>query len=108
MPSDKRTVSTSRSKGKNDDTRNRVDSRDRKLRDEPEQVPMQNERLLVQDKRLLRESEELMTKLESLLNSYESLKTQYGEQPSELASIRARLKAMEPKRTIHRDRGLGM
>lgn len=55
-----------------------------KLQDEPEQVPMQNERFLVQDKKLLRESEDLMTKLENLLSSFESLKTQYGEHPSEL------------------------
>lgn len=55
-----------------------------KLQDEPEQVPMQNERFLVQDKKLLRESKGLMTKLENLLSSCESLKTQYNGQLSEL------------------------
>ena len=75
-----------------------------KLQNEPEQVPMQNERLLAQNKRLLRENGDLMTKLESLLNSCESLKTQYGEQPSELASIRARLRDRELKNKAHRDR----
>ena len=57
-----------------------------KLRDEPGQVPMQNEKLIAQNKRLLQENEDLMTKLESLLSSCENLKTQYGEHPSELAS----------------------
>ena len=57
-----------------------------KLRDEPGQVPMQNEKLIAQNKRLLQENEDVVTKLESLLSSCESLKTQYNWQLSKLAS----------------------
>ena len=52
---------------------NRVDSRDRYLQDELEQVLTHAEReLLAQNKRLLQENGDLMTKLENLLSNYEA------------------------------------
>jgi hypothetical protein len=93
----------------NDDIRSRADSRNREITrragasiDAEREVDSTEQKAFTRKRGLDDKVRELAKQLRELKNAIQRTFERIG------AKIRARLKAMEPKRTIHGDRGLGM